>query len=101
MEGVSMNYAANILKKVWKTAHRIGYSDYFVFKQSGYIEDDHKYINEIINIPTIDIIHLDSASSNGSFFEYWHTIGDNISVIDKATLKVVGQTLLTVIYEER
>ena len=101
MEGVSMNFAANILNKVWKTAHRIGYSDYFIFEQTGYIEDDHKYINEIINIPTIDIIHLDAGSSNGSFFEYWHTVSDKMDVIDKETLKVVGQTLLTVIYEEK
>ena len=101
MEGVSMTYAPGILKKVWNTAHRIGYSNYFIFEQSGYIEDDHKYINEIIKIPTIDIIHLDSESSNRSFFEHWHTVSDNMETIDRETLKVVGQTLLTVIYEER
>jgi hypothetical protein len=101
MEGYSLNYAAGILKKVWNTAHRIGYSEYFVFEQVGYIDDDHKYINEMARIPAINIIHLNPDSSNGSFFEYWHTTGDNLSVIDKNTLKVVGQTLLTVIFEEK
>ena len=31
---------------------------------------------------------------------HWHTHADNMDVIDKATLKAVGQTLLQVIYEE-
>jgi hypothetical protein len=101
MEGHSMLYAAGILKKVWTIGHRLGYSEYFLFEQGGYIDDDHKYVNEIIKIPTIDIIHLDSESSTSSFFEHWHTLGDTMDVIDKETLKVVGQTLLTVIFEEK
>jgi Zn-dependent M28 family amino/carboxypeptidase len=101
MEGFSMEYASGILKKVWSIANRAGFSEYFVFDQVGYIDDDHKYINEIAKIPTIDIIHLDPESSNGSFFEYWHTTGDNLSVIDKQTLKVVGQTLLNVVFQEK
>jgi hypothetical protein len=101
MEGFSMEYASGILKKVWNTAHKTGYSDYFLYEQVGYIDDDHKYINELAKIPTINIIHLDPESSNGSFFEYWHTTGDNLSVIDKQTLKVVGQTLLNVVFHEK
>ena len=101
MEGHSMLYATGILKKIWTTGHRLGYSDYFLFEQAGYIDDDHKYVNEILKIPTIDIIHLNAESSNSSFFEYWHTLGDTMDVIDRETLKAVGQTLLTVIYEEK
>ncbi|MBN2174385.1 MAG: M28 family peptidase [Bacteroidales bacterium] len=101
MEGFSLYYAPGVLKKVWNTAHRIGYENYFYFEEGGYIDDDHKYINEIINIPTIDIIHMDKESANSSFFEYWHTVKDNMDVIDKTTLNVVGQTLLTVIFEEQ
>jgi Zn-dependent M28 family amino/carboxypeptidase len=101
MEGFSLEYASGILKKVWNTGIKAGYSEYFLYEQVGYIDDDHKYINEIAGIPTIDIIQLDPESSNGSFFEYWHTTGDNLSVIDKQTLKVVGQTLLNVVYQEK
>jgi len=101
MEGYSQMYAPGILKKVWNTAHRIGFQDYFIFEQKGYIDDDHKPINEILKIPAIDIIHMDDASSNGSFFEHWHTIHDTMDAIGKGSLKVVGQTVLTVIYEER
>ena len=62
--------------------------------------DDHIYINKNLNIPTIDVIHLDKNSPTG-FYPYWHTTRDNMESIDRLTLKAVGQTLLTVIYEER
>jgi glutaminyl-peptide cyclotransferase len=100
MEGVSMQYASDILKLVWNTANRAGYSGYFVFEPGGYITDDHGPINKIMNIPTIDIIHLDKKSETG-FYPYWHTTRDNLASIDKTTLKAVGQTLLTVIFEEK
>lgn len=101
MEGYSATYAPGILKKVWNTAHQIGFGDYFIFEEQGYIDDDHKAINEIRKIPAIDIIHLDNNSSNNSFFEHWHTTGDNMSTISKETLRVVGQTVLTVVYEQK
>jgi len=101
MEGHSMLYASGILKKVWTIGSRIGFTDYFLFDSAGYIDDDHKYVNEIAKIPTIDIIHLDTESASSSFFEHWHTMGDTMDKIDKETLKAVGQTLLTVIYEEK
>ena len=100
MEGISMEYAADIVKMVWSTANRIGYSSWFLFDQGGYITDDHLPINKILNIPTIDIIHQDKNTTSG-FYPYWHTTGDTFDKIDKNTLKVVGQTLLTVIYEEK
>jgi hypothetical protein len=100
MEGISMQYAADIVKSVWSAGNRIGYSSYFLFEKGGYITDDHVPINQIRNIPTIDLIHLDKNSQTG-FYPYWHTTGDTFDKIDKNTLKVVGQTLLTVIFEEK
>ncbi len=100
MEGLSMEYASDIVKSVWAAANRIGYSSFFLFEQGGYITDDHVPLNKIRNIPTIDIIHLDKNSETG-FYPYWHTTGDTFDKIDKNTLKAVGQTLLTVIFEEK
>lgn len=100
MEGFSMYYAADITKKVWNIAGEIGYGDYFVFENGGYITDDHYFVNTIAQIPTIDIIHLDPGSVNGTFYDYWHTVNDNLDQIDPATLKVVGQTVLEVIFRE-
>lgn len=98
MEGYSMTYASRIVKKVWTLAGKLGYGNYFIFREGGYITDDHYYINEIAGIPTINIIHLDDRSANGSFFDQWHTLGDDMSVIDKQTLEVVGMTVINVIY---
>lgn len=98
-EQVSVQYAPDILRKVWATAHRIGYKTHFVNRKTGGILDDHVYINENLGIPTINIIHYSDQSETG-FFEHWHTTKDDINTIDKFTLKVVGQTVLTVIYEE-
>lgn len=100
-EGFSMNYASDVVEKVWTIANDIGYNDYFLNQRGSFIDDDHYYVNKYINIPTIDIIHLDPNSQNGTFFEHWHTIKDDINTIDKNTLKVVGQTLLFLIYEEK
>lgn len=99
-EGFSRMYAPDILKKVWGTAKMLGYGDFFIDQPGAYINDDHYYVNTIRKIPTIDIIHLDPSSSNGTFFEQWHTMDDDLDIIDPFTLKVVGETVLKVIYEE-
>jgi hypothetical protein len=99
MEGNSKQFASFILEKVWKTGVNLGYSDYFIFQDGGYITDDHVYVNRL-NIPSIDIIASDASSSTG-FPAHWHTHADNMDVIDKATLKAVGQTVLHVVYSEQ
>jgi len=96
-EGVSMQYAPSIVNKVWDKASSLGYGNYFTSKQVGSITDDHYYVNKIAKIPMIDII--DYSDSDG-FGDFWHTQEDNLTVIDKATLNAVGQTLLHVIYNE-
>jgi Zn-dependent M28 family amino/carboxypeptidase len=98
-ESTSLEYAPDILTKVWATAKRIGYQDYFVDTRTGGILDDHVYINQILGIPTIDIIHYNDRTSTG-FFEHWHTTKDDLNAIDKHSLKIVGHTVTTVIYEE-
>ncbi|MCK9618382.1 MAG: M28 family peptidase [Lentimicrobiaceae bacterium] len=98
-EGTSMYYASDVMKRIWETASHAGFGAYFVPEETGALTDDHLYINQIIQIPTIDIIHRTNDTESG-FFPYWHTQKDDISCIDKTTLKAVGQTLLTVIYNE-
>ncbi|MCS6819527.1 MAG: M28 family peptidase, partial [Chitinophagales bacterium] len=97
-EGTSLSYAGWVLDRVWKNARHLGYGHYFSDEITDGITDDHKYINEIARIPTIDIIHYDRSTPTG-FGWYWHTHQDNIKNIDKNTLKAVGETLLFTIYE--
>ncbi len=97
-EGYSMLYAPNIVRKVWETAQRIGYGHMFVNRDGGFITDDHYYVNMIRNIPTINIIHQDDSTPHG-FFPQWHTLADNMEVIDTYTLQAVGETVVAVIYD--
>lgn len=98
-EQYSLKYASFIVNKVWDIAAKSGYSNYFINKRGGLITDDHLPINEILNIPCIDIIQHDEHSHTG-FGYYWHTHMDNMDAIDKNTLKAVGQTVANVIYNE-
>src|SRR5690606_7340961 len=99
MEAYSRMYAANVLNEVWAAAGRAGYSSFFVYENGGGITDDHVPVNEILKIPTIDIIHLPAGSPTG-FVPHWHTQHDNMENIDKRTLKAVGQTLLQYLFEQ-
>ena len=97
-EYYSMMYARYIVDLVWQTARDLGYEDVFINKEGGAISDDHIFINKYRKIPTIDLIHLDSHSSNGSFYEYWHTTGDTMDKIDKNSLFITGKVVGTVVY---
>jgi hypothetical protein len=96
----SLQFAPELVDKVWNAAADLGYGQYFSYEHGGMITDDHVYVNQLTNIPCIDIIQHDPASST-SFGSYWHTHNDNMDNIDKQTLKAVGQTVLEVIYNEK
>ena len=98
-EGYSVEYAKEVVDKCWNKAIESGFSDYFSFDVTPGIIDDHLPINEIIKIPTIDIIEYD-PSTKSNFNKYWHTHGDGMNNISKETLNAVGQTLMEVIYSE-
>lgn len=99
-ESISMKYAPEILQKVWQNARHLGYGNHFVAKETFFVGvDDHQFVNEIVGIPSIDIIHHDRSS--GNFHPSWHTHNDNMDVIDKSTLGAVGETLLVTIYNEK
>ena len=98
MEGLSTTYAPKVVKKIWDTASKIGYSSYFIHQNQSGITDDHRFVNEVAKIPMVDIVHYDPT--HGYFGDYHHTHKDNMDLIDKRTLKAVGQTVLTVIYNE-
>ncbi|WP_439880371.1 M28 family peptidase [Pontibacter sp. MBLB2868] len=99
-EGTSMQYAKEIVGKVWKAGNRIGYSDYFKYVNAPAITDDHSYVNAWGNIRMIDIIEYNMNNPDDYFGPYHHRHSDNMDVISKNTLKAVGQTLLHVLYNE-
>jgi glutaminyl-peptide cyclotransferase len=97
-EGMSQRYAPKVVEKVWRTAERLGYSSYFVMQNQSGIQDDHVFVNEVANIPMVDIV--DYQPGIGYFGDYHHSRKDNMSLISKETLAAVGNVLLTVIYSE-
>ncbi len=97
-EANSMMYASNVVNKVWSTANQLGFGNYFLNQLGGGITDDHVYPNRILNLPSVDIVNTSPATL--TFAPHWHTHNDNMDIIDKNTLKAVGQTLLEVIFSE-
>ena len=99
-EAISRQYAQGIVEKVWGTARDLGYGKYFIDKNVGGITDDHVPVNENRGIPSVDIIHLD-LNTDSNFGWYHHTTKDDMNNVSKETLKVVGQTVLEVVYKEK
>ncbi|MDR0606170.1 MAG: M28 family peptidase [Bacteroidales bacterium] len=99
-EGISRQYAPDITDKIWNRANMLGFASYFQNKETNPIIDDHLYINRIRNIPTVDIIEWNSSSGTG-FNKHWHTVNDNMNIINKETLSAVGKVVLSVIYNEK
>lgn len=99
-EAYSMQYARNIVDKVWQAAAAAGYGSVFLAKNSGYVTDDHVPVNEQAHIPCIDIINHYPDCEQSSFGPTWHTINDDMQHLDKNTLQAVGQTLIQLIFSE-
>ena len=99
-EGISQKYAAHKVTAIWNAGDALGYGNYFVKKISGAITDDHTFINKIAGIPTLDIIDMNVEGQYWSFGSFHHTHADNMDLIDKKTLKAVGQTVLHAIYQK-
>jgi hypothetical protein len=99
-EKYSEEFAKGINAKVWNKAKEWGYKHFFVNEKGSQITDDHLFINHIAHIPCIDIVPYEQENNLSVFGSSWHTINDNMEIIDKSTLKAVGQTVLAVIYDE-
>jgi len=96
-EGYSMEYAGVLVNAIWDVAAEMGYEDQFPDVVGKPIQDDHVIINEILNIPALDIIHH-KPKGEQLFASYWHTPHDNMHNISTETLGKVGQLLTEVIY---
>ena len=100
-QGISNQYAPEIVKKVWRAARQAGFGSYFPRQEGGMITDDHIPLNQKAGIPTIDIIPYYPDCQQSSFGPTWHTLADNMDNIDRNTLKAVGQTVIQVLFTEK
>lgn len=97
-EYFSLRFASSIVEKIWKTAEQLGYSSKFPDTEGGAITDDHLFVNAA-GIPCVDIIDQRTDTQTG-FFPQWHTTDDKMTHIDRSTLKAVGQTVATLLFEK-
>ena len=94
-ENYSTVNAAAQQTNIWDVAKELGYGDIFVKREGGFITDDHFFVMKGTGIPMVDIINMPNERGFGA---YHHTHADNMDIIDKSTLKAVGQVVATVIY---
>lgn len=99
-EGYSVQANSYLVERVWQTAASLGYAAYFPNQSYSGIVDDHIYVYKYAKIPTIDILNFDPTRIPAGFGQHWHTLNDDIGIIDTTTLKAVGQTVLEVVYNE-
>jgi hypothetical protein len=100
LEGESMKYAEKQTRHVWTIAHKLGYENNFRFNLTRNVLHDHFYIGSQAGIPCVAIMQHDNTTHTG-YGAYWHTQADNLSSIDRNTLKAVGQTIVQVIFNDR
>ena len=100
-EGMSMQYAANVVEKVWLAAQVVGFGSMFPAQTGGNITDDHIPVNTVAKIPCIDIIPYYPDCQQSSFGPTWHTVSDDMEHIDRNTLQAVGQTVIQVLFSEK
>lgn len=95
-EYFSMQYAPALVEKLWNIAVQSGFGSSFSNEMGGAITDDHvEFIKA--GIPSIDIIDFNPDSETG-FNPTWHTVNDNMSGIDRQSLRAVGQTILNYLF---
>ena len=92
-EPISLQYAPDIVKKVWDLAAALGIDQ---FKQStgNSVYDDHWVLNREAGIPAIDITEdIDN-------YTHWHTREDTWDKLSAESLAAVGRVLVAVLYTE-
>jgi len=98
-EVMSMRYAPNLVDEIWSIAGQMGYRSLFPDREGAGISDDHLVINDILQIPTIDIIHHRAGEEGRAVFPpYWHTHRDNMDIITRHTLQATGDVLAELVY---
>ncbi len=97
-EGYSMEFAPRIVDKVWNHAHRLGYSHVFIKQTQPGVTDDHLFVNTIARIPMVNIVHFEPGL--GYFGDFHHSQKDNMDLISREMLGIVGTTVMNTVFYE-
>jgi glutaminyl-peptide cyclotransferase len=87
-EGNSETGAPEVVDRVWRTAHDLGYDRYFLRGIKHTLIDDHVSLQKV-GIHAIDVVDFDYPS--------WHTTEDTIDKVSAASLQIVGDVAVAVV----
>ena len=93
VEAFSAQYANVVVQKVWRTAERLGYREYFPTSVGRELTDDHVPLTEA-GLPTANVIDFTYGPDN----RYWHTPDDVPEHLSARTLEMVGEVITELIY---
>ena len=96
-EGTSLRFAPHVVRKVWKRADDLGFGNRFDPAPTPPTIDDNYFVSDLAGIPSANIVDYRIQVRPMGYGPFHHTHADNMSVIDKETLGVVGTTVLSVV----
>ena len=95
IDPVSYRSSPRVMEEIWALGNELGY-DQFQFELGSAMYDDHVPFIEK-GFPAIDIIDFEYPGPNNS---YWHTHNDTPDKCSAESLEVVGNTLLSWLYQQ-
>ena len=87
-EGNSQTAAPEVVDRVWRTAHDLGYDRYFLPGTKHTLVDDHVPLQRA-GIHAIDVVDFD--------YPFWHTTEDTIDKVSAASLQIVGDVAVALV----
>ncbi len=98
-EKFSSYFCEDLQNKVWNIGEQLDYETYF--PQDNTVEqliNDHYFINNYSKSKVPTLLIADYRAKEKKYFPQWHTKDDVLEHIHKPTLKVIGQTLVELLY---
>jgi hypothetical protein len=87
-EQLSLDFAPEVVARVWSTAESLGYANRFVQRPKYTVRDDHVPL-QAVGIRAIDVIDID--------YPYHHTLEDTEDKVSQESLQVVGTVAMALI----
>lgn len=99
-EGTSMEYAPQVVEKIWSSARTLGYGQLFQPEITPQTVDDNLFVSELAGIPSANIVHYELQVRAMGYGAFHHTHQDNMDIIDATTLEAVGRVVADVVWNE-
>lgn len=103
-EGWSLQFAPEVVSRVWQTAADLGYSKYFIPQQGLTVTDDHVPLIRKGGLRVIDVIDIQYGPMPKGYDamtqpnpNYHHTLQDTMDKVSAHSLQVVGDVAVTLV----